>query len=144
MAYSLFEKEHFGEFILVILLVLYLVLGLKTPQPLANLIDNIFAKIIICLIVLYLFMHAHPLLATLALFVAFNLIINSNMNNYAMQNFLPSEANKMGQFTAFNQFPYTLEQEVVNKMAPIVISGTTLTQASYHPNIENIHDATKI
>jgi hypothetical protein len=144
MASSLFKKENLSELILVILLIFYLVLGFKTPQPIAIIIDNVFGKIMICLILLYLFIYAHPILAVLAVFVAFHLIINSNMNNYAMKKYLPSESNKMGQFTAFNQFPFTLEQEVVNKMAPIVISGTTLTPPSYHPIIENIHDATKV
>jgi len=50
----------------------------------------------------------------------------------------------MSQFTAYNQFPYTLEQEVVAKMAPIMKSGSSLTQASYKPLLENLHDAAKI
>jgi hypothetical protein len=146
MASSLFKKEHLGELILVILLIIYIVLGFKTPDPLASIINSVFGKLIIFLIVLYLFIHANPILAILALYVAFHLMSNSNMNMNirAMQKFLPSESNKMSQFTAFNQFPYTLEQEVVKKMAPIIRSGSTLTPSSYHPMIDNIHDASKI
>jgi hypothetical protein len=47
----------------------------------------------------------------------------------------------MSQFTAFNQFPYTLEQEVVAKMAPIARSGSSLVPASYKPLLDNLHDA---
>jgi hypothetical protein len=50
----------------------------------------------------------------------------------------------MSQFTAFNQYPYTLEQEVVKKMAPIVQSGSSLSKASYMPTLENLHDASTI
>jgi hypothetical protein len=50
----------------------------------------------------------------------------------------------MSQFTAFNQFPYTLEQEVVAKMAPIVRSGSSLNTASYKPLIDNNYDATNL
>ena len=50
----------------------------------------------------------------------------------------------MSQFTAFNQFPYTLEQEVVAKMAPIVRSGSSLSSASYKPLLDNLHDASPL
>jgi len=50
----------------------------------------------------------------------------------------------MSQFTAFNQFPYTLEQEVVAKMAPIVRSGSSLTSASYKPLLDKLYDASPL
>jgi hypothetical protein len=50
----------------------------------------------------------------------------------------------MSQFSAFNQFPYTLEQEVVKKMAPIVRSGSTLSKPSYKPLLDNLYDASPI
>jgi hypothetical protein len=62
----------------------------------------------------------------------------------ALQAYAPSEQKKMSQFTAFNQFPYTLEQEVVSKMAPIVRSGSSLSSASYKPLLENTYDASPI
>jgi hypothetical protein len=50
----------------------------------------------------------------------------------------------MSQFTAFNQFPYTLEQEVVAKMAPIVHTGYSINSASYKPLLDNLYDAAPI
>ena len=50
----------------------------------------------------------------------------------------------MNQFTAFNQFPYTLEQEVVKKMAPIVQSGSVLKKASYKPMLEDLYGASPV
>jgi len=143
---SLFKKEHMGELVLVILFIIYLILGLKTPEPIANLVDTLVGKIVLFIIVVYLFMHANPILAVLALFVAFDLVRRSSLATGldALQKYAPSEEKKMSQFTAFNQFPYTLEQEVVKKMAPIIRSGSTLTPSSYHPMIDNIHDASKI
>ena len=47
-------------------------------------------------------------------------------------------------FTKFNQFPYTLEQEVVKTMAPIVQSGSVLTKPSFKPFLETDHDASPI
>jgi hypothetical protein len=66
------------------------------------------------------------------------------MYNNLLQTYIPSEENKMNQFTAFNQFPYTLEQEVVKKMAPIVQSGSVLNSASYKPLLDNLHDASPV
>ena len=140
---SLFKKEHMGELVLVILFIIYLILGLKTPEPIASLIDTLVGKIVIFLIVIYLFMHSNPILAVLSLFVAFDLIRRSSMATGldALQKYAPSEQKKMSQFTAFNQFPYTLEQEVVAKMAPIAKAGYSISQASYKPILDNLHDA---
>jgi len=143
---SLFKKQHMGELVLVILIIVYLILGLKIPQPIANVVDTLVGKIVIILLVIYLFMYANPVLAVLALFVAFDLIRRSSMATGidALQKFAPSEEKKMSQFTAYNQFPYTLEQEVVAKMAPIMKSGSSLTQASYKPLLDNLYDASPI
>ena len=143
---ELLKKEHMGEFILVILMIIYLVMGFKTPDMVANLIDNIIGKVVIILVVVYLFMHANPILAVVAALVAFDLMRRSSETTGlgALQAYAPSEKKKMSQFTAFNQFPYTLEQEVVAKMAPIVRSGSSLTSASYKPLLDNLHDASPL
>jgi hypothetical protein len=143
---ELLKKEHMGEFILVILMIIYLVLGFRTPDMIANLIDNIIGKVVIILVVIYLFMHANPILAVVAALVAFDLMRRSSDTTGlgALQAYAPSEQKKMSQFTAFNQFPYTLEQEVVAKMAPIVRSGSSLSSASYKPLLDNLHDASPL
>jgi hypothetical protein len=143
---ELLKKEHMGEFILVILMIIYLVLGFRTPDMIANLIDNVIGKVVIILVVIYLFLHANPILAVIAALVAFDLMRRSTETTGlgALQAYAPSEQKKMSQFTAFNQFPYTLEQEVVAKMAPIVRSGSSLTSASYKPLLDNLHDASPL
>ena len=143
---SLFKKQHMGELVLVILFIIYLIMGYKTPEPIASMIDSIVGKIVIFVIVIYMFMHTHPVLAVLALFVAFDLIRRSSVTTGidALQRYAPSEEKKMSQFSAFNQFPYTLEQEVVKKMAPIVRSGSTLSKPSYKPLLDNLYDASPI
>ena len=112
----------------------------------ANLIDNVIGKVVIILVVIYLFLHANPILAVIAALVAFDLMRRSTETTGlgALQAYAPSEQKKMSQFTAFNQFPYTLEQEVVAKMAPIVRSGSSLTSASYKPLLDNLHDASPL
>ena len=143
---ELLKKEHMGEFILIILMIIYLVLGFRTPDIIANLIDNIIGKVVVILVVIYLFMHANPILTVVAALVAFDLMRRSSETTGlgALQAYAPSEQKKMSQFTAFNQFPYTLEQEVVAKMAPIVRSGSSLSSASYKPLLDNLHDASPL
>ena len=143
---SLFKKEHMGELVLIILFIIYLIMGYKTPERVANMIDTLAGKIVIFIVVIYLFMNANPILAVLSLFVAFDLIRRSSSATgiEALKRYLPTEEKKMSQFTAYNQFPYTLEQEVVKKMAPIVQSGSSLTPASYKPLLENLHDASPL
>jgi hypothetical protein len=96
--------------------------------------------------IVYIFMNYNPILAVLALFVAFDLIRRSSMTTGldALQKYVPTEEKKSSQFTAFNQFPYTLEQEVIAKMAPIRESGSSLTQATYKPLLDNLHDASTL
>jgi hypothetical protein len=143
---SLFKKDHKGQLLLAILFIIYLIMGYKTPEPIANVVDTLVGKIVIFVIVIFMFMHTHPILAVLGLFVAFDLLrrASSATGIDALQKYLPTEEKKTSQFTAFNQFPYTLEQEVVKKMAPIVQSGSSLTKASYMPILDNLHDASQI
>jgi hypothetical protein len=135
-----------GELALAILLIVYLVLGFRTPDAVAGMVDSLVGKIVMFVIVIFLFLHANPLLAVLALFVAFDLMRRSSVATGidALQKFAPSEEKRTSQFTAYNQFPYTLEQEVVAKMAPMVSAGSSLTQASYKPLLDNLYDASPV
>jgi hypothetical protein len=149
--FDLFKKENLGELILTILFIIYLIMGYKTPEPIGSMIDSLVGKIVIFIIVIYLFMYHHPVLAVLGLFVAFDLIRRSSasknqgsMTVEESKKYAPCENNKSSQFTAFNQFPYTLEQEVIKKMAPIIKPGTSISKSSYKPLLENLHDASPI
>jgi len=143
---ELFKKENMSQLALAVLFIIYLIMGYKTPDMVANVVDTLVGKIVIFITVITLFMHANPILAVLSLFVAFDLMRRSSATTGidALKKYLPTEEKKSSQFTAFNQFPYTLEQEVVKKMAPIVQSGSSLSKASYMPILENLHDASTI
>jgi hypothetical protein len=147
---SLFKKENAGELVLAILFIIYLIMGYKTPEPVAGMLDSLVGKVVMFVVVIYMFMNHNAVLAVLALFVAFDLMrrssatIGDTMTINQLKKFAPSEKNKMSQFTAFNQFPYTLEQEVIKKMAPIVKPGSSISKASYKPLLENLYDASPL
>jgi len=143
---ELFSKGSRSELILVILLIIYFFIGFKTPLVIANFINTLAGKIVIILIVIYLFINSNPITAVLAGLVAFYLITNSAslQNSSELNAYAPSQEKKNSQFTAFNQFPYTLEQEVVAKMAPVVHSGISITRPSFNPILEDQHDAMQL
>ena len=139
---SLFKTQNIGQLLLVILFIIYLIMGYKTPSSLANVIDTVYGKVVVIVLALILFVNSNPILGVLGLFVAFALIFRS-MND-AVDKYIPSEEKKMQQFTAFNQFPYTLEQEVVKKMTPQRSQNWILPTASYKPTLDNTYDASGI
>lgn len=143
---KLLNKEHRGELLLLVLMVIYLILGLKTPDAIANVVDSLIGRLSIVVIVVYLFLKANPILAMIFALVAFDLMRKSAdvTGNSALIAYGPTESKKNGHLTAFNQFPYTLEQEMVAKMAPIVRSGMPLDSASYKPTLDDMHDATSL
>lgn len=142
---SLFQKDQTGEWVLSILFILYLVMGFSLPSGVASVIQSIFGKILLFLIVAYLFTATNAVVATLGLLVAFDMMRKAYIStgNYGLDNFLPSEMTKSSQMSLYNQFPYTLEQEVVAKMAPIP-NGAALGKAPYKPYMENLYDASKV
>ena len=141
---DLFKKQHMGQVILLILFIIYLIMGYKTPDSLANLIDNVYGKVFVIVIALLLFSNSNPILGIVGFIVAYELIRRSEVKTgtYALNNYMPTEKKKASNLTAFNQFPYTLEQEIVKKMAPI--EKTVSSNSTYAPILDDLHDAAPI
>ena len=112
---DLFKKENMGQVILCILFIVYLIMGYKMPDSIATVIDTSFGKILVIIMALMLFSYANPILGVLGFFVAFDLISKSSATtgSYALERYVPTETKKSSNLSAMNQFPYTLEQEVV-------------------------------
>jgi hypothetical protein len=147
---SLFKKENMGQLILSILFVIYLIMGYNTPMSLAELIDTPVGKIAVIIVALCILSTSNPILGILALFVAYELIRRSSLalrGDY--KNYIPSESKKSDQFSAFNQneFPYTLEQEMVGKMTiqnnNINLSFNEST-SNFKPILDNTHNASML
>lgn len=141
---DLFQKEGVGQLLLIMLFSIFLISGYEIPLSLASFARTLHGKVIIVLISLSLTMFSNPILGVVSLIVAFDIIKRSNNEYQQMKQFTPSEDKKSDHYTAFNQFPYTLEQEMVKKMAPLIISNSNLEPARFKPNIANIYDASHI
>ena len=142
---DLFKKENMGQVVLCILFIVYLIMGYKTPDSIAGFIDTIYGKITVVVVALVLFSYANPILGVLGFIVAFDLIRKSSMTTgtFALDNYVPTEEKKESNLNAMNQFPYTLEQEVVKKMAPAKES-IDYSPSSFSPVLDDTYDAAPI
>ena len=124
------------EWILLIVFIIYLIIGMRTPDMVAESVNSLAGKISIFLVVVYMFLNMNPLVATMGLFVAFELVRRSHLQEY-------NQAYKFSP-ASYNRSPYTLEQEIVAKMAPRVNAGAPIGRASYLPTLDNLYDATPL
>ena len=144
---DLFKKKNMGELLLGILFIVYLIMGYKPPAALANVIDSTYGKVIVVLVALILFANSNPILGVLGFFIAYNLISKSEIvtGTYGLNNYMPTEEKKYSSLTMYNQFPYTLEQEVVKKMAPLNKADTSGSNTySFNPVLDDLHDAAPV
>ena len=143
---TLLEKKNMPQLILVILFIIYLVLGLRMPSSIANVIDTNPGKIVVCILALALFAYSNPILGILGIMVAYELIKGSSITtgSAALAKYYPTETKKWSPFNATHQFPYTLEQEIVKKMAPVRQSNYVSTPSTFKPILDDQHDAAPV
>jgi len=145
---SLTQKHNWGQCFLGILFILYLILGTPTPPFLALFVDSIYGKAFVLITALSLFVFADPIVAVLGIIVALDFIRRSSiaLGGTASINIVPSDTKK----NAYMQYmsmrhPYSLEQEMVSVMAPVMVSsGVTPTETSYLPTVNNTNDAAPV
>jgi len=135
------DKKYMGQHILTVVFVIYLILGLKTPQSIAPLIDNLPGQIVVVLMAISIFIFTNPILGVISFFVAFELIRRSSVETgtYGIDNYLPNEESKAAKLSSYNQYPYTLEQEMVKKMVPAV--DKDMSKSSFVPMSDDTYDA---
>lgn len=139
---SLLEKRNMPQLLLSALFAVYLVMGFRIPDMLASIIDSTIGKLVVIVVALMLFAYSNPILGVLALLVAYQLIKGASVitGMAGLEEYYPTEQKKWSPFTSTNQFPYTLEQEVVKNMASQKFN-TTYVKAPYRPTLDDTHDA---
>jgi hypothetical protein len=140
------DKFTTKENILSLFFIVFLIMKFHIPEPLADTVDTIPGKFAVVAIAIMLFNYANPVLGVLGLFVAFDLIMRSRATTGidALKQYAPSQKRMDSQFNTMNQFPYTLEQEVVKKMAPIPYTNSLMHSVSFTPLLNNLHDASPL
>jgi hypothetical protein len=143
---DLFERQNLGQAILSILFVIYLIMGYGVPNWMAEMIDTMMGKLVVLAIFFILFMNSNPILGILGLLVAVHMIYASTAETgtFGLSQYYPTETKKYTNLTAMNQFPYTLEEEIVAKMAPQIEEPEPFTLKPFTPILDNNHDAAPV
>ena len=136
---TILGKINPTEAILIFLLGSFFVAGFDLPDSVSNVVDTLPLKISMFFVCIYLFIYRSPVLAVLFLIVVFDLMTKSSNSH---SSYLKAQTEyKQAVFSNLNERPYTLEQDMVKKMAPLVNAGTSVTRSSFFPVIENNHGA---
>ena len=132
------DKHHL---VLTALLSIFILFDIKIPLVLADLVDNPVGKIIVAVLSLCL-LSVNALAGVVGLIAAYVLIQRSGdaTGTIATQNYLPNEEKKSTHLSAMNQFPVTVEEEVISKMLPST-NQRDLTPPEFKPVLDDNHDA---
>ena len=135
-------KKH--EAVVMMLMALYLVFPIETPMGLAKMVDSEIGNIVVYVAALAMFAHSLEF-GILSLLVAHTLVKRSSMmtgSNY-MKSTEKAEEIKMDLLEKYNSYPKTLEEQVVENMAPLV--GTPASgDMEYKPVLGKMGDAAPI
>jgi len=125
--------------ILVVLMILFIVFPIEVPLWMAELITPTLSKFVLYAFGLSL-MWMHPVVGTISLVFIYELIhrAETQTGDYQIRKYLPSSLNRDKHLNALNQFPTTLEEEVVQKRIPQVYNKI-LSPPTYKPMLYNEH-----
>ena len=144
-----FIKSPPLELILFVIFVIYLIFPIQSPEWIADIVDSSLGMTAIFCITVFLFFYAHPFLAILYVFVAFELIRRSARisGKTAYIQYTPSQEKRDANMKAMNPpLETSLEEEVVSTMAPIGhgTGNKMYVDTEFKPVSENIHNASNI
>ena len=136
---SLMKDKH--HLVLTALLSVFILFDIQVPLVLAELVDNPIGKIIVAVLALCL-LSVNALAGVVGLIAAYVLIqrAEGSTGTAAVQNYLPDEEQKSSHMSAMNQFPVTVEEEVISKMLPTT-NQRDLTPPEFKPVLDDNHDA---
>ena len=138
LKYLMKDKHHL---VLTALLSVFILFDIKVPLVLADLVDNPVGKIVVAVFALCL-LSVNALAGVVGLIAAYVLIQRSGdaTGTIATQNYLPNEKQKSTHLSAMNQFPVTVEEEVISKMLPST-NQRDLIPPEFKPVLCDNHDA---
>ena len=158
-----------AEILALIVFVLYIVLPVPTPSSISPYVNSPLGLIVIFCITVALFVYTHPAVAILYIFVAYFLLSRSVTNKTgagqtAYLQYTPSKSERkaeiqqqikeaappnqdqvIGKTGLVQPRQPTLEEEVVNKMAPVGKSEPAMyTTTSFSPVATNVQGAAPV
>ncbi len=130
------------ENMLFLVLLVYILSNVQTPMPLATLVDNVFGNAAVAITAIVFFMKTKSVVGVLSIIAAYELIKRSSVKagSHALRNYVPCEHKKLADFKKYNEFPVTLEEEIISKMAPLVKHAPS-KNSDYKPVLCDLHEA---
>ena len=128
----------------MMLMALYVIFPIETPMGIAKMIDSEMGKIVVYVAALSMFAHSLEF-GILSLLVAYMLVKRSSEmtgTNY-MKSSEGAEEIKVEMLKKYNAFPKTLEEQVVENMAPLVVHAPR-SDLDYKPTLSGLNDAAPI
>lgn len=137
------------EMVVLALFVIYLLLPIETPDMLAFCVDSSLGMLIIFVVAVFLFFYSHPLIAVLFVFVAYELFkrsCNVTKKNVVILEHTPEQHKKDEKMKSMNPGKKgSLEEEVVDKMAPIGHSEPIkFMSTTFNPVAQDVGSASKV
>lgn len=140
---KMFTRDNLPQLVLAVVSTLYILGDVKPPQELAGLVKTPMGTIVLVIAALLVAYHSHPIVSVLFLVAAYELHKRSEDHHISgVESKLPKDK-KNPTLTPEMQFPVTLEEQVVKKMAPWVLSTST-TSASYKPVMDSELDGSDL
>lgn len=141
-------EKDMHHYILACLLAIFIVVDIRVPDSIEEIVNTLLGKVLLIGGALAL-LFAHPLLGALGIVAAYRLISQSSTPPQVYTKRLPRvpkrfspTRSRYSNLSAFNQFPLTVEEEVIHKMIPT--APGQLPPPSYKPMLDKLHDAAKI
>ena len=126
--------------VLSLLMAVFIVMDISPPNNICMLVDTMVGKAVVIMVALSLF-SLDMLMGAVGIVAAYILIMRCSKKE-EVRTFSPSEVKKTKQLGAMNQFPLTVEEEVIGKMLPR--TNPDLQAPDYKPTLNNLHNATKL
>ena len=138
MLKNLMKDKH--SLLLVVLLVIFIVVDVKIPEAVSNIVDTTVGKAVVVLASLSLF--GVNVLAGVFGIVAGYLLIQRSSKQENEKLYMPGETNKTKYLSSVNSFPVTVEEEVIASMLPM--ASPDISEPEYKPTLNKLHNATKL
>ena len=126
--------------VLSLLMVIFIVMEVTPPSNICMLVDTIVGKAVVIMVALGLF-SLDTLMGIVGIVAAYIFIMRCSKKE-EVRTFSPSEIKKSKHLSSMNQFPMTVEEEVIDKMLPR--TNPDLQSPDYKPTLNNLHNATKL
>jgi len=140
---KLMKEAKAHEMVLGVLFVVYIVSGVKMPEMIASLVDSMMGQIVIMLLGLSLFLNLHPIAGVLAIVVCYEIIRRSADAKKPVIGYMPPVDKVERKDVRGREFPRTLEEEMVHKMAPLVKHAPG-KGSDYKPVMNGAHGASDL